>query len=99
MDTLGKAGKNASPIQYAWKALMEDLQADLPVKEFAKGENVVEKHFDTSTGAIISGGGSVGYYTEDNLPDNSYTIFRGRPLRRPGPGRRGRSRRRRGHHH
>ena len=52
---MGKAGKNASPIQYAWKALMEDLQADLPVKEFAKGENVVEKHFDTSTGAIISG--------------------------------------------
>ena len=74
MDTLGKAGKNASPIQYAWKALMENLQADLPVKEFAKGENVVEKHFDTSTGAIISGGGSVGYYTEDNLPDNSYTV-------------------------
>ena len=74
MDTLGKAGKNASPIQYAWKALMEDLQADLPVKEFAKGENVVEKHFDTSTGAIISSGGSVGYYTEDNLPDYSYTV-------------------------
>ena len=74
MDTLGKAGKNASPIQFAWKALMEDLQADLPVKEFAKGENVVEKHFDTSTGAIISSGGSVGYYTEDNLPDNSYTV-------------------------
>lgn len=74
MDTLGKAGRNASPIQYAWKALMENLQADLPVKEFAKGENVVEKHFDTSTGAIISNGGSVGYYTEDNLPDNSYTV-------------------------
>lgn len=74
MDTLGKAGRDASPIQYAWKALMENLQADLPVKEFAKGENVVEKHFDTSTGAIISGGGSVGYYTEDNLPDNSYTV-------------------------
>ena len=74
MNTLGKAGRNASPIQYAWKALIEDLQADLPVKEFAKGENVVEKHFDTSTGAIISSGGSVGYYTEDNLPDNSYTV-------------------------
>ena len=74
MDTLGKAGRNASPIQYAWKALMENLQADLPVKEFAKGENVVEKHFDTSTGAIISNGGSVGYYTDDNLPDNSYTV-------------------------
>ena len=53
---------------------MEDLQADLPVKEFAKGENVVEKRFDTSTGAIVSGGGAVGYYTEDNLPDSSYTV-------------------------
>ena len=74
MDTLGKAGRNASPIQYAWKYLMEDLQADLPVKEFAKGENVVEKRFDTSTGAIVSGGGAVGYYTEDNLPDSSYTV-------------------------
>ena len=74
MDTLGKAGKNASPIQYAWKYLMEDLQADLPVKEFAKGENVVEKRFDTSTGAIVSGGGAVGYYTEDNLPDSSYIV-------------------------
>ena len=79
MDTLGKAGRNASPIQYAWKALMENLQADLPVKEFAKGENVVEKHFDTSTGAIISSGGSVGYYTEDNLPDNSYTVSENDP--------------------
>ena len=74
MDTLGKAGKNASPIQYARKYLMEDLQADLPVKEFAKGENVVEKRFDTSTGAIVSGGGAVAYYTEDNLPDSSYVV-------------------------
>ncbi len=72
MDKLGKPGRNGSPIQLAWKYLMEDLQADLPVKEFAKGENVVEKRFDTSTGAIVSGGGAVGYYTEDNLPDSTY---------------------------
>ena len=51
-----------------------DLDNEDEFKEFAKGENVVEKHFDTSTGAIISNGGSVGYYTEDNLPDNSYTV-------------------------
>ena len=74
MDKLGKAGGSGKPIQLAWKYLMEDLQADLPVKEFAKGENVVEKRFDTSTGAIVSGGGAVGYYTEDNLPDSSYTV-------------------------
>ena len=74
MDKLGNAGGSGKPIQLAWKYLMEDLQADLPVKEFAKGENVVEKRFDTSTGAIVSGGGAVGYYTEDNLPDSSYTV-------------------------
>ena len=34
--------------------------------------NVVEKALpDTSTGAIISGGGAIGYYTEDNMPDSS----------------------------
>ena len=47
MDTLGKAGKNASPIQYAWKYLMEDLQADLPVKEFAKGDQRTLKVYGT----------------------------------------------------
>ncbi len=26
------------------------------------------------SGGVPCGGGSVGYYTEDNLPDNSYTI-------------------------
>ena len=86
MDTLGKAGKNASPIQYAWKYLMEDLQADLPVKEFAKGENVVEKRFDTSTGAIVSGGGAVGYYTEDNLPDSKLRPSRPRTIPNAAPG-------------
>ena len=66
-------GKYGTPIQKAWKNMMEELQADLPYKEFDTSENVVEKHFDTSTGAIISGGGAIGYYTEDNLPDSSYT--------------------------
>ena len=65
-------GKYGTPIQKAWKNMMEELQADLPYKEFATSENVVEKHFDTSTGAIISGGGAIGYYTEDNMPDSSY---------------------------
>ena len=65
-------GKYGTPIQKAWKNMMEELQADLPYKEFATSENVVERHFDTSTGAIISGGGAIGYYTEDNMPDSSY---------------------------
>ena len=65
-------GKNAKPIQRAWKALMEEVQADLPYKEFYNTENVVEKNFDPATGALVTSGGAVGYYTEDNLPSNDY---------------------------
>ena len=64
---------NGSPIQQLWKNLMEELQADLPYKEFPVGENVVEKYFNTANGAITSGG-QKGYYTEDNLPEDSYLV-------------------------
>ena len=37
------------------------------------GENVVEKYFNTANGAITSGG-QKGYYTEYNLPDDSYLV-------------------------
>ena len=105
MDTLGKAGKNASPIQYAWKALMEDLQADLPVKEFAKGDQRALKVYGTDRYVAYDpqrdhlrrrqcGLLHRGQPARQQLHD-----LRGRPLRRPGPGRRGRCRRRRGHHH
>ena len=73
-------GKYGTPIQKAWKNMMEELQADLPYKEFATSENVVERHFDTSTGAIISGGGAIGYYTEDNMPDSSYASSENDPF-------------------
>ena len=52
---------------------METLQADKEAAEFPMPDGVVAKQFDTSTGAIVSGGGATGYYTEDNLPDDSYT--------------------------
>ncbi len=70
---LGSAGRSGKPIQLVWKALMEDLQADKEAAEFPMPDGVVAKQFDTSTGAIVSGGGATGYYTEDNLPDASYT--------------------------
>ena len=65
--------KTGKPIQLLWKNLMEELQADLPHKDFPVGENVVEKYFNTANGAITSGG-QKGYYTEDNLPDDSYLV-------------------------
>jgi penicillin-binding protein 1A len=64
-------GKNGKPTQYAWKRLMETVEADLPAKEFPTSDNVVQKNFDPTTGAIIPSGGKVGYFTEDNLPDSS----------------------------
>ena len=72
MWDLGYEGRNASPIQRVWKAMMEDLQADKEAAEFPMPDGVVTRQFDTSSGAIISGGGATGYYTEDNLPDSSY---------------------------
>ena len=52
--------------------MMEDLQADKEAAEFPMPDGVVTRQFDTGSGAIISGGGATGYYTEDNLPDSSY---------------------------
>lgn len=70
---LSSAGRNGKPIQQVWKNLMEELQADKEAAEFPMPDGVVTKQFDTSTGAIVSGGGATGYYTEDNLPNDSYT--------------------------
>lgn len=69
-----RLGRNAKPIQYAWKALMEEVQADLPYKEFYDTETVVQRNFDPATGALVTSGGAVGYYTEDNLPSNDYAF-------------------------
>lgn len=69
---LGSAGRSGKPIQQVWKNLMEELQADKEAAEFPMPDGVVARQFDTSTGAIVSGGGATGYYTEDNMPDDSY---------------------------
>lgn len=63
-------GRNGSPIQRVWKSLMEELQADKEPAEFPMPDGVITRQFDTTTGAIISGGGATGYYTEDNLPED-----------------------------
>lgn len=65
-------GRNGSPIQRVWKSLMEELQADKEPAEFPMPDGVVARQFDTSSGVLVSGGGATGYYTEDNLPDDSY---------------------------
>ena len=65
-------GRNGSPIQRVWKSLMEELQADKEPAEFPMPDGVITRQFDTTTGAIVSGGGATGYYTEDDLPDDSY---------------------------
>ena len=72
MYALGRQGRSGAPIQQVWKNLMEELQADKEAAEFPMPDGVVARQFDTSTGAIVSGGGATGYYTEDNMPDDSY---------------------------
>lgn len=73
MYELGTEGRNAKAMQYAWKAMMEEIQEGLPVKEFPDNENVIQRQF-SSSGSLVSSGGTVGYYTEDNLPDGNLAV-------------------------
>ncbi len=68
-DMRANGATNGRPTQRFWKTLMEEIEKDLEYKEFPMAENVVQRHFDTSTGRIISSGGAIGYYTEDNMED------------------------------
>ncbi|MDL2219205.1 transglycosylase domain-containing protein [Ruminococcaceae bacterium OttesenSCG-928-O06] len=56
-----------------WKALMEDVQADLEYKEFpAMPEGVRTETFCTSSGDLFQAGcpgGMTGYYTENSVPE------------------------------
>ena len=67
----GSRGNSGKPTQRAFKTLMEQIQADKPAKQFFWDDDVKPYQFNTSTGAIVSGGGRTGYYTDDNLPDSS----------------------------
>lgn len=66
---------DGKPTQRAFKYLMEEVQADLPATEFYWSDNVIDNvikaQFSTSTGSIVSSGGQTGYYTEDNMPDET----------------------------
>ena len=56
----------------AWKALMEQAQADLPYKAFPASSGVVERRYCTQSG-LLAGSScpstAVGYYRADDLPD------------------------------
>jgi len=71
-DMYRLGGTSGKPSQLAWKELMEQVQAELPVKEFPMPDNVVQRNFDPGSGAL--GGGAVGYYKEDSLPDSGYAL-------------------------
>ena len=69
--SLVQRGVDGKPTQRAFKQLMETVEAELPAAEFYYNDNVIKAQFNTSTGAIISSGGMTGYYTADNMPDES----------------------------
>ena len=64
---------SGKPTQVLWKQFCEEVLADAPYQDFPMAEGVEQMRYDTSTGSIVSGGGGVGYYTSDNLPE-SYAV-------------------------
>ncbi len=70
--TLGKQQAKTRTCVTAWKALMEQIQADLPYKAFPAADGVVERSYCTQSGLLASGScpsTAVGYYRADDLPD------------------------------
>ena len=69
--TLGKQQAKTRTCVMAWKALMEQVQADLPYKAFPTSAGVVERRYCTQSG-LLAGGScpstAVGYYRADDLP-------------------------------
>ena len=70
--TLGKQQAKTRTCVMAWKALMEQIQAELPYKAFPAADGVVERSYCTQSGLLASGScpsTAVGYYRADDLPD------------------------------
>ncbi len=69
--TLTKQQAKTRTCVTAWKALMEQAQADLPYKAFPTSAGVVERRYCTQSG-LLAGGScpstAVGYYRADDLP-------------------------------
>ena len=69
--TLGKQQAKTRTCVMAWKALMEQVQANLPYKAFPTSAGVVERRYCTQSG-LLAGGScpstAVGYYRADDLP-------------------------------
>ena len=69
--TLGKQQAKTRTCVMAWKALMEQVQADLPYKAFPSSAGAVERRYCTQSG-LLAGGScpstAVGYYRADDLP-------------------------------
>lgn len=69
--TLGKQQAKTRTCVMAWKALMEQVQANLPYKAFPSSAGVVERRYCTQSG-LLAGGScpstAVGYYRADDLP-------------------------------
>jgi hypothetical protein len=70
--TLSKQQAKTRTCVMAWKAYMEQVQANLPYKAFPTSAGVVERRYCTQSG-LLAGAGcpstAVGYYRADDLPD------------------------------
>jgi len=70
--TLSKSQAKTRTCVAAWKAFMEQAQADLPYKAFPKSDGVVERSYCTQSGLLARGScpsTAVGFYRADDLPD------------------------------
>jgi len=71
-NTLSKDQAKTRTCVMAWKAYMEQVQANLPYKAFPAADGVVERAYCTQSGLLASPNcpsRATGYYRADDLPD------------------------------
>ncbi len=70
-NTLSKSQAKTRTCVTAWRALMEQVQADLPYKSFPTSDGVVQRSYCTQSGLLANGScpsTAVGYYRASDLP-------------------------------
>ncbi len=74
---LGRGEAGAQTAMPAWIAYMKTSLSDIPERQLALPENIVQKNIDTRSGLLSNGGGRSEYFIKGTEPKRAYVEERG----------------------
>ncbi|WP_040976009.1 penicillin-binding protein 1A [Necropsobacter massiliensis] len=75
--SLGRGEAGAQTAMPAWIAYMKTSLSDIPERQLALPENIVQKNIDTRSGLLSNGGGRSEYFIKGTEPKRAYVEERG----------------------